>query len=210
VLAWALETESLALGLQVATAIENLWVTHDAGEAMRGFAALLDHPGARAVPPEVRAPPCARTAARRTSRVTPAGRCASRRRASRCSRAARRRAWSRRTSAPTGRQCSPARRAAASARANRGERPALRAVGRCLGSDLDRRTSPRRVALLPRAGVDPVAVLRVRNTVNSEPGASAHDHSTAAAARECKPPRDARDLADHRKNASVDALTSPP
>jgi hypothetical protein len=46
----------LALGLQVATAIENLWVTHDAGEAMRGFAALLDHPGARAVPPEVRGP----------------------------------------------------------------------------------------------------------------------------------------------------------
>jgi predicted ATPase/class 3 adenylate cyclase len=55
-LAWALETGSVALGLQLATAIENFWVTHDPAEAMRWFAALLDHPGARAVPPEVRAP----------------------------------------------------------------------------------------------------------------------------------------------------------
>jgi predicted ATPase/class 3 adenylate cyclase len=55
-LAWALETGSIALGLQLATAIENFWVTHDAEEATRWFAALLDHPGARAVPPEVRAP----------------------------------------------------------------------------------------------------------------------------------------------------------
>src|SRR5262249_18732229 len=53
---WALESGSLALGLQLATAMENFWVTHDAGEAMRWFTALLDHPGARAVPREVRAP----------------------------------------------------------------------------------------------------------------------------------------------------------
>jgi predicted ATPase/class 3 adenylate cyclase len=55
-LAWALESGSVALGLQLATAIENFWVTHDPEEAMRWFAALLDHPGARVVPPEVRAP----------------------------------------------------------------------------------------------------------------------------------------------------------
>lgn len=55
-LAWALETGSIALGLQLATAIENFWVTHDPAEAMRWFAALLDHPDAPAVPPEVRAP----------------------------------------------------------------------------------------------------------------------------------------------------------
>jgi predicted ATPase/class 3 adenylate cyclase len=55
-LAWALESGSVALGLQLATAIENFWVTHDPEEAMRWFAALLGHSGARAVPPEVRAP----------------------------------------------------------------------------------------------------------------------------------------------------------
>jgi predicted ATPase/class 3 adenylate cyclase len=55
-LAWALDSGSLALGLLLATAMENFWVTHDAGEAMRWFTALLDHPGARAVPLEVRAP----------------------------------------------------------------------------------------------------------------------------------------------------------
>jgi predicted ATPase/class 3 adenylate cyclase len=55
-LAWALESGSVALGLKLATAIENFWVTHDPEEAMRWFAALLEHPGARAVPPEVRAP----------------------------------------------------------------------------------------------------------------------------------------------------------
>jgi predicted ATPase/class 3 adenylate cyclase len=55
-LAWALESGSIALGLQLAIAIENFWVTHDPEEAMRWFAALLDHPDARAVPPEIRAP----------------------------------------------------------------------------------------------------------------------------------------------------------
>jgi predicted ATPase/class 3 adenylate cyclase len=55
-LAWARESGSVALGLQLATAIENFWVTHDPEEGMRWFAALLDHPGAQAVPPAVRAP----------------------------------------------------------------------------------------------------------------------------------------------------------
>jgi predicted ATPase/class 3 adenylate cyclase len=55
-LAWTLESGSVALGLQLANAIENFWVTHDPTEGMRWFAALLDHPGAGALPPEVRAP----------------------------------------------------------------------------------------------------------------------------------------------------------
>jgi predicted ATPase/class 3 adenylate cyclase len=55
-LAWALDSGSVALGLQLAIAIENFWVTHDPAEAIRWFAALLDHPGASALPPEVRAP----------------------------------------------------------------------------------------------------------------------------------------------------------
>jgi predicted ATPase/class 3 adenylate cyclase len=55
-LAWALESGSVALGLKLAIAIENFWVTHDPEEAIRWFAALLDHPGAGAVPPDIRAP----------------------------------------------------------------------------------------------------------------------------------------------------------
>jgi predicted ATPase/class 3 adenylate cyclase len=55
-LAWTLESGSVTLGLQLATAIENFWVTHDPEEAMRWFAALLDHPGAHGVAPDVRAP----------------------------------------------------------------------------------------------------------------------------------------------------------
>jgi predicted ATPase/class 3 adenylate cyclase len=55
-LAWALESGSLTLGLQLAIAIENFWVTHDPEEATRWLSALLDHPDAGAVPPNVRAP----------------------------------------------------------------------------------------------------------------------------------------------------------
>jgi predicted ATPase/class 3 adenylate cyclase len=55
-LAWALESGSVALGLQLANAIENFWVTHDPEEGIRWFAALFDHPGARAVTPAIRAP----------------------------------------------------------------------------------------------------------------------------------------------------------
>jgi tetratricopeptide (TPR) repeat protein len=55
-LAWALESGSVALGLKLAIAIENFWVTHDPEEAISWFAALLDHPDAGAVPPDVRAP----------------------------------------------------------------------------------------------------------------------------------------------------------
>jgi predicted ATPase/class 3 adenylate cyclase len=55
-LAWALESGSVTLGLAIAIAIENFWVTHDPEEAIRWLSALLDHPDAGAVPPDVRAP----------------------------------------------------------------------------------------------------------------------------------------------------------
>jgi hypothetical protein len=54
-LAWSLETGSVALGLELATALERFWATHDPREGMRWFAALLDHPEAGNVAPAVRA-----------------------------------------------------------------------------------------------------------------------------------------------------------
>ena len=54
-LAWSLETSSLALGLELATALERFWVTHDPQEGMRWFAALVDHPKMDRVAPAVRA-----------------------------------------------------------------------------------------------------------------------------------------------------------
>ena len=54
-LAWSLETGSVALGLELATALERFWVTHDPHEGMRWFAALLDHPENGNVAPAVRA-----------------------------------------------------------------------------------------------------------------------------------------------------------
>jgi predicted ATPase/class 3 adenylate cyclase len=54
-LAWALSSGSVALGLELATAVDFFWVTEDPQEGMRWFAALLEHPGAKAVPPHLRA-----------------------------------------------------------------------------------------------------------------------------------------------------------
>ena len=54
-LAWSLETGSLALGLELATALERFWVTHDPQEGMRWFAALVNHPKMDRVAPAVRA-----------------------------------------------------------------------------------------------------------------------------------------------------------
>jgi len=54
-LTWSLETDSVTLGLKLATALERFWVTHDPREGMRWFDALLDRPGAAAVAPAVRA-----------------------------------------------------------------------------------------------------------------------------------------------------------
>ena len=50
-LAWSLETDSISLGLELASAMERYWVTHDPREGMRWFAALLSHPAAGAVEP---------------------------------------------------------------------------------------------------------------------------------------------------------------
>ena len=50
-LAWSLETGSVALGLELATALERFWVTHDPREGMRWFAAFLDHPESGNVAP---------------------------------------------------------------------------------------------------------------------------------------------------------------
>ena len=54
-LAWSLETASVALGLELATALERFWATHDPREGMRWFTALLDHPESGNVAPVVRA-----------------------------------------------------------------------------------------------------------------------------------------------------------
>jgi predicted ATPase/class 3 adenylate cyclase len=54
-LAWALSSGSIALGLELATAIDFFWVTEDPHEGMRWFAALLGHPGAEAVSPHLHA-----------------------------------------------------------------------------------------------------------------------------------------------------------
>jgi len=54
-LAWSLETGAVALGLELASAMERFWVTRDPGEGMRWFSALLSHPKAGAVDPALRA-----------------------------------------------------------------------------------------------------------------------------------------------------------
>jgi predicted ATPase len=54
-LAWSLETGSIALGLELATALERFWVARDSREGMRWFAALLDHPESGNVAPAARA-----------------------------------------------------------------------------------------------------------------------------------------------------------
>jgi hypothetical protein len=54
-LAWSLETGSVALGLELATAMERYWVTHDPHEGMRWFEALLGSAPAERLDPAVRA-----------------------------------------------------------------------------------------------------------------------------------------------------------
>jgi hypothetical protein len=54
-LAWALTSGSIALGLRLATAMDMFWTAHDPREGIRWFAALLEHPAAEAVAPDVRA-----------------------------------------------------------------------------------------------------------------------------------------------------------
>ncbi len=54
-LAWAIASRSDTLGLELAVAMEQFWVTDDPREGMRWFAALLEHPGAEVVAPDLRA-----------------------------------------------------------------------------------------------------------------------------------------------------------
>jgi predicted ATPase/DNA-binding SARP family transcriptional activator len=54
-LAWAVTSGSVALGLELAIAMERFWVTHDPRQGMRWFQALLDRPEVDAVAPGLRA-----------------------------------------------------------------------------------------------------------------------------------------------------------
>ncbi len=54
-LTWALATGSIRFALELATAVEQFWVTHDPREGMRWFATALERPEAADVPPDVRA-----------------------------------------------------------------------------------------------------------------------------------------------------------
>ena len=54
-LAWAVRSGETALGLEIATALEQLWVTDDPAEGVRWFERLLGRPEAAGVPADVRA-----------------------------------------------------------------------------------------------------------------------------------------------------------
>jgi hypothetical protein len=54
-LAWALSSAEIELGLELATALEQLWVAMDPSEGVRWFGRLLEHPAAEAASPGVRA-----------------------------------------------------------------------------------------------------------------------------------------------------------
>ena len=54
-IAWALRSKSIALGLETATALEQLWTLEDPNEGAAWFERLFDHPEAELVPPSLRA-----------------------------------------------------------------------------------------------------------------------------------------------------------
>ncbi len=54
-LAWALRSESIALGMEIATALEQLWTLEDPNEGVVWFERLFDHPEAELVPQSLRA-----------------------------------------------------------------------------------------------------------------------------------------------------------
>jgi predicted ATPase/class 3 adenylate cyclase len=54
-LAWTLRSESIALGFQIATALDQLWTLDDPGEGVRWFERLFAHAQAEVVSPSVRA-----------------------------------------------------------------------------------------------------------------------------------------------------------
>jgi predicted ATPase/class 3 adenylate cyclase len=54
-LAWALRSESIALGFEIATALDQLWTLDDPNEGIRWFERLFDHPEAELVSQSLRA-----------------------------------------------------------------------------------------------------------------------------------------------------------
>ncbi|MGQ0549297.1 MAG: ATP-binding protein [Armatimonadota bacterium] len=54
-LTWALASGSIEFGLRLAVAMDMFWTTQDPREGVRWFAALLEHPGAEDVAPDLRA-----------------------------------------------------------------------------------------------------------------------------------------------------------
>ncbi|CAN5321733.1 hypothetical protein BH20GEM2_BH20GEM2_17810 [soil metagenome] len=54
-IAWCLESGRVTLGLAIASALEQFWVTENPAEGMRWFRSLLEHPGAEEVSPDLRA-----------------------------------------------------------------------------------------------------------------------------------------------------------
>ena len=54
-LGWSVRSGSVALGLEIATAMEQFWVTDGPADGMRWFARLLELPEAEAVAPDIRA-----------------------------------------------------------------------------------------------------------------------------------------------------------
>ena len=54
-LAWTVRSGEIALGLEIASALEQLWVTDDPAEGVRWFERLLERPEAADVPADVRA-----------------------------------------------------------------------------------------------------------------------------------------------------------
>ncbi len=54
-LAWALRSEEVELGLELASALEQFWVANDPSEGVRWFSALLEQPAAETAAPAARA-----------------------------------------------------------------------------------------------------------------------------------------------------------
>jgi predicted ATPase/DNA-binding SARP family transcriptional activator len=54
-LTWALATGSIELAFRLAIAMDMFWTANDPREGIRWFAALLEHPGAKAIAPDLRA-----------------------------------------------------------------------------------------------------------------------------------------------------------
>jgi len=54
-LSWALRTASIELALRLVIAMDMFWTANDPREGIRWFATVLEHPGAKAIAPELRA-----------------------------------------------------------------------------------------------------------------------------------------------------------